>query len=252
MPNFELTFELTLGPVTFDTFDQATSTVSTMSSSSNPRNRKERRAAAKTTSPGDVPMAQPDRSGPKHKTLLDLAAERNAEHFGSPSNGSPISPKVVMKTINPDGTFAKDTSEDGPLDDPIGPFGNAVFYSISLTMLHVMLDVLVHNQYAESINWNTISWRMAQTFPMLLTMVYMLHSRAGTWWAQSVFLVTSMAAGIYLIYSSNEEKYMAVMKRAPPVGTLWVWSVIELRLEVALLGLAVVGGYFWWGEYTIF
>lgn len=224
-----------------------------------PRNRKERRAAAgsKITSPEDIPLAQPNRSETTHKTLLDLAAERNAEHFGdrpfpSTSNGVRTQPKVVLKSIKPDGTFAQDVTEEEPLDDPIGAFGNAVFYALSLTMLHLTLDVLVHNQYAEAIKWEDITWRTAQTFPMLLVMVYMLHSSADTWWAQGVFLGGSVAAGCYLILSSNEARYFEVMKRAPPVGTLWVWSVLELRLEMALLGLATVGAYFWWGEYTIF
>ena len=61
-----------------------------------------------------------------------------------------------------------------------------------------------------------------------------------------------MAAGCYLIYSSNEEAYFAVMKRAPPLGTLWVWSVIEMRLEFAVGSLIAVGAYFWRGGYTIF
>ena len=50
---------------------------------------------------------------------------------------------------------------------------------------------------------------------------------------------------------SNEEPYFAVMKRAPPLGTVWVWCVLEQRLEVAVLGIAVVGGYFWFGGYHL-
>jgi len=61
-----------------------------------------------------------------------------------------------------------------------------------------------------------------------------------------------VGAGCHLIYSSNEEAYFAVMKRAPPLGTLWVWSVIEMKLEVAVLSVGVVGGYFWLGGFKMF
>ena len=67
-----------------------------------------------------------------------------------------------------------------------------------------------------------------------------------------MFLAMSVGAGCYLIYSSNEEAYFAVMKRAPPLGTLWVWSVIEMRLGFAVGSLITVGAYFWQGGYTIF
>lgn len=41
------------------------------------------------------------------------------------------------------------------------------------------------------------------------------------------------------------------MKQAPPVGCLWVWSVIELELPWAVLGLAFDGLFLWWGGYGI-
>ncbi|MCJ1445004.1 MAG: hypothetical protein MMC23_005508 [Stictis urceolatum] len=222
-------------------------------------NRKERRAGQNADPSHGIHLTQPDRAQPKHKTLYDLAKERESELAGgqpfSPTpNGKGGQPQIISQVINPDGSLSsnEEISEIVPHDDPIGPLGNAIFYAISLTMLHLTLDVLVHNQYAERIDWNVITSRTMQTFPLLLVMVYLLHSRASELWAQGIFLAGCIGAGCYLAYTSSEEPWFAVMKRAPPVGTLWVWSVLELRLEFAILGLAVVGSYFWHQGYSIY
>jgi hypothetical protein len=55
---------------------------------------------------------------------------------------------------------------------------------------------------------------------------------------QTIFFVTSTLSGCYLIHITNIASYIAVMKQAPPIGCLWVWSVIELELPWAVLSLA--------------
>ncbi|KAI4155373.1 MAG: hypothetical protein LQ340_001037 [Diploschistes diacapsis] len=224
-------------------------------------NRKARRAAAsgKVASAEDIPLKQPVREKEvSHKTLYDLATEREAELFPdgppAPSQSRNVKPPEMVTTkVNSDGTIShiKDPGfEHG--DDPIGPFGYAFIYAITFTMLHFTLDVLVHNQYRMSIDWDMITWKTATAFPVLLFLVYILHPQASAVWAQALFFVGGVVAGCYLVKSSNVDPYFAVMKRAPALGTLWVWCVLEQRLAVALAGLGVVGAYFWWGDYAIF
>ena len=233
-----------------------------MATSGVPRNRKERRAAGlkgSVTKSSDIPLSQPSRETPKTKTLFEIAAERQSQlQHGEPFgdvDADPSSPPAISTTqINPDGTLTEiSAGEDSQFTgDPIGPFGQALFFTLTLSMLHFTLDVLVHHQYRQEIGWDLIIQRTLITLPLLLALLYMLHSRSTSLWAQSLFLCLSVGAGCYLIYSSNELAYFAVMKRAPPVGTLWVWSVIEMRLPFALGSLITVALYFWWGDYTIF
>jgi len=68
---------------------------------------------------------------------------------------------------------------------------------------------------------------------------------------QAVFFAMSICAGCYLIYITNTFGYLAVMKQAPPVGCLWVWSVIELELPWAVLALACDAFFLWWRGYDI-
>ena len=223
-------------------------------------NRKARRAAAanqSVNSATDIPLAQPIRDRPiNHKTLYDIAAERHPELAGDaaqlPGDAGKPQPAIVTTKINKDGTLSNSAMEEEPDEDPIGPFGQAVFYATTLTMVHFTFDVLVHHQYRMEIGWDLITWRTITAFPVLVLLVHVLHPRSSNSWIQALYLAGSVVAGCYLVQSSNEEAYFAVMKRAPPLGTLWIWFVVESRLEVAIAGLAMVGLFFWCGGYTIF
>ena len=230
-----------------------------MSGTNQPRNRKKRRAAGRDNADNadmsGIPLVNPSRGGPKHKTLFDIAAERQAElqggqAFARSTSATAPKPEVITTQINPDGTLSFPEATV-PQEELIGVLGQAVVFAVTLTMLHFTLDALVHQQYRQSIDWTMIFQRTTLTFPLLLVLVYMLHRHATKVWAQLLFLGIGTGAGCYLVYASNKEAYFAVMKRAPPLGTLWVWSVIEMRLEVALLSLSAVGAYFWWGGFTI-
>ena len=91
--------------------------------------------------------------------------------------------------------------------------------------------------------------------PALFFVVWVLHTRLVVrlrWIRQLFFLAASIVAGCYLVRIGNKSGYYAVMKTAPPVGTLWVWSVIEMELVWALMHVFVVGGFMWVNGYSAF
>ncbi|KAF2432407.1 hypothetical protein EJ08DRAFT_131723 [Tothia fuscella] len=213
-------------------------------------NRAQRRAAPRESSKTEteVPyeLKQPDRSGPKGKTLFEIAAERQAE-------------------LEKEGFYAKhppphrdegDTAQFwSSNDDPIGPFGESLVYTISLAMLHFTLDVMVFHQYRQEIEWREIFAKTGKVIPALFMVIYALHSKAASRWPlmkQIFFLGASVVAGCYLIKSGNNDGYYAVMKRAPPVGSFWVWCVIEMELGFALAHVAAMLVYMFWNGYGAF
>ena len=54
------------------------------------------------------------------------------------------------------------------------------------------------------------------------------------------FLLISLASGAYAIHTTNIAEYLAVMRRAPPAGVLWVWATVELGKWEALGSLVVL------------
>ena len=68
----------------------------------------------------------------------------------------------------------------------------------------------------------------------------------------SIFLPLAFLLGAKLVAITNEDPYYAVMKRAPAIGTLWVWSILEVPLGAAVLGaLGPLGWAVWWKGYGI-
>ena len=222
-----------------------------------PRNRRERRAAAKSsnkpiespTSTPKIKLAQPDRSGPKSKTLLDLVSER--KHLLD--QGTPFDP------IHADGLARDETGKslEAGLGDgePIGQTGDAVFWAVCLTMFHFTLDVLTFQQYRQEVEWGAIWKRTAMVLPILWLVIFVMRSQTARRVEvarQVFFLAVGIAAGCYTIHVGNVYDYYAVMKQAPPLGTLWVWSVIEMKLPYALVAVLANLGYMYWQGYGIF
>lgn len=191
-----------------------------------------------------VKLKQPDRSGPdpSRQTLLDIAEQRgllkaqgDEEDEGSGGDGEPL----------------------------IGRLGESMVWSISLTMLHFTLDVLVSHQFAVEIVWRDIVIRAAQAFPIILLLFYSFHPHATPSFLlprlpprmqpllhQIFFFLGAVSAGSYLIHITNKHGYYAVMKQSPPVGCLWIWSVIELNVFWATGSLMCCGIFLKLGGYS--
>jgi len=60
----------------------------------------------------------------------------------------------------------------------------------------------------------------------------------------------SLVAACYLTYISNTFGYLAIMKQAPPLACLTVYSMVELELPYAVLSLAGAGLFMWARGYS--
>lgn len=215
------------------------------------RERKEKRAK-------NIKLKQPDRSGPTDKTLFDIAQERNLFKQAAAKE---------RKNNRQNGERAEG-DEDDDEEEGIPPGAERILetllYTVSLTMLHLTLDVLVQQQYAIEIEWFKIIQRDLQALMVFTALVYALHPHAAATTVvpglpqrfqnharQAIFLAMGTAAGCYLIHITNKYSYIAVLKQAPALGCLWVWSIIELNLGLAVASLAASGFFFWQGGYTI-
>jgi len=191
-------------------------------------------------------MSLPDFDAkPTGKTLLDLAEERHRELTG---NGQPF-PKQDDASADKDGDWEFMSTE------PLGAFPTAILYGVSLSVLHITLDVLVLSQYRQEVEWPEIFWRMARMTPALFVLLYLFHTPTALRFKlprQLFFLALSVGAGAYMLYAGNEHGYYFVMRRAPPLGVLWVWSVVEMDLMYALIHLLAVGSWTWYKGYGSF
>ncbi|KAH7083737.1 hypothetical protein FB567DRAFT_446229 [Paraphoma chrysanthemicola] len=184
-------------------------------------------------------LKHPDRSGPKGKTLFELAEERQKEL--DKANGR-------VRSSDAD-------SPAGGEEGAIGALGDALLYSTSMAALHLTLDVIVYTQYREEVAFGEIFQRAATAWPVFILLVYLTHVDLTYRFPlvrDLTFCAGSVVAGCYLIYSGNKHGYFNVMKAAPPVGTLWIWSVIEMTLPFAAFNAIAVLGYAWFNGFDFF
>ncbi|KAH9877806.1 hypothetical protein J1614_003023 [Plenodomus biglobosus] len=221
-------------------------------------NRKERRANASSSSSSSKPadhgfrpttqigqdgvemiLKHPDYSGPKGKTLFQLAEERQQELDREKSGGWSL----------------RDSKASSASNAAIGPLGDALLYCTSMAALHLTLDVIVYSQYREKVVWGEIVRRAAAATPVFMLLVYLTHvdfSYRFPRLRDVSFFAGSVMAGCYLVHSANKHGYFYVMKAAPPVGTLWIWSVVEMSLPFAAMNAFAVLGYIWWNGFELF
>ncbi|KAK0662988.1 hypothetical protein QBC41DRAFT_27105 [Cercophora samala] len=219
-----------------------------------------------------VRLRQPDRSGPKEKTLLEIAQERNL--FAEAEKRQDALRKKLRSTVGVAGDHDSSDGDDGDDDDDDDDEGlsptaerilETMLWASCLSMLHFTLDVLVQHQYsADRVVWPKVWMRFFQALLVFGLLVYTLHPhpskptlvpglplRYQSALRQSVFFACSICAGCYMIHITNMFGYLAVMKQAPSLGCLWVWSVIELELPWAVLSLVGAGGFLWLNGYDI-
>ncbi|KAK8117920.1 uncharacterized protein PG998_006201 [Apiospora kogelbergensis] len=230
------------------------------------QSRKERKAAEKSAA--GIELSHPDRSGPTETTLLDWATERKlfdeADARQRAIGGKPI---VTAPPAAGEPVYVGRRGGDG---DPSAAAAvltttadrvlEAMLWTVSLCMLHFTLDVLVQQQYAVNLEWPVIITRSLRALLVFFPLFYILHPHASSPILvpglpkryqdpirQTIFFAVSIAAGCHLIKITNNYGYLAVMKRSPPLGCLWVWSVIELNLLPATVSVVVALAYLWLG-----
>ncbi|KAK2034178.1 hypothetical protein LX32DRAFT_660098 [Colletotrichum zoysiae] len=219
--------------------------------------------------PRDIPLAQPDRSGPSEATLLQLAQERGLFKQADQDPRNKKVPKGAVRVDKPDEKDGSDDEDDDDGDEAkLSPamerIMDTLLWTVSLAMVHGTLDVLVQNQYAKEIEYPAVIGRTLAAFLVLSFLFYNLHAhptspnlvpglprRFQHPVRQAVFFAAGTWAGCHLIYITNKFSYLHVLKQAPTLGCLWIWSVLELDLAVAVASLAAAGAYLVQGGYAI-
>lgn len=112
------------------------------------RERKEKRAK-------NIKLKQPDRSGPTDKTLFDIADERNLFKQAAAKERK-------NKRQHGEGAEEEDEEEDEGIPPGAERILETLLYTVSLSMLHLTLDVLVQQQYAIEMEWFKIIQRALQ------------------------------------------------------------------------------------------
>ncbi|EPS39217.1 hypothetical protein H072_7022 [Dactylellina haptotyla CBS 200.50] len=140
-------------------------------------------------------------------------------------------------------------------EDEVEVFGDAAqtfFFSIPLLLLLGGFYVLVQAQYLEETSYPEIISRTLKSFPAIWMTLYVTHPRRDWKIVQFAFVCTAISTGCWVVYNVNHHGYYKIMKMVPPLGTLLIYSVIQMDLAPSVLSLAAIGFYTWYYDFSIF
>ncbi|OJJ50996.1 hypothetical protein ASPZODRAFT_126980 [Penicilliopsis zonata CBS 506.65] len=171
-------------------------------------------------------------------------------------------------------------------EEAIPPFIDTLLLSFPLSALHLTLAYLAAHQYAQEIHLGAlIHESVVIVFPLLTFLIHLAHGHIISFGKKNInnnnnnnkkkkkderplsttllqltfpprtllFLPLAIYLGARLIELTNDDPYYAVMKRAPAIGTMWVWSILEMSVGGAFLGaLAPLSWGVWYKGYILF
>jgi len=209
----------------------------------------------------DIPMRKPDRSLPTTKTLLEIAEERNLLKAKGQKSSEPLTSldrdaqgHILLPPRNGSISSSKIPSTSS---DSWHYYIEAFLLTVTFSTLHFTLDLLVHNQYSSTRpEIRPLLVSTVKSFPILFLYILLLKHPAfiSRWkyFKQILCFIQGCLAGCWIIHSSNKDGYMDVMKKAPSLGTIWVYSVVEMDMWWALACLGICTSYLLKNGYTIF
>lgn len=197
--------------------------------------------------------------------FLDLnATETQFLELSSRGQISSLDPNTLPSKI----IKTKDEIEEEEEDAEIPPLIDTLFTSIPLTTVHFTLAFLAAHQYVQHIIWkDLIKESLFIAFPVLTFVIHLAHGHvisfprrkgkrrpakpkdvsASSMVSEALigdlftartllfFLPLAIVLGGTLVQTTNQAGYYAVMKRAPSIGTMWVWCVLEISSPLAAL-----------------
>ncbi|KAL9049934.1 MAG: hypothetical protein Q9162_006934 [Coniocarpon cinnabarinum] len=221
--------------------------------------RKTRKAASSPSHPTkepytlhEIPLKQPDRSGPSQPTLFDLAAEREAELRKQIPQ---YEAKRAKKSAQPSTSDAKIAIDTEQSDDALL---TALIYGFTLTSVHITLDILTWHQYAQEMQyWPLVTRNLKSTLPMSMLLVYVFHApffglTRFEWLRQVLFFCAAVGCGVYAVYLCNEGPFLAVMKRVPPVVTMVLWAMLEMGPGMCAGAVGIVVTTVLWRGWSLY
>jgi hypothetical protein len=183
-------------------------------------------------------------------------------------DGSPLPEGLSAKTDAGGNVVAASPGGAVEEGEEISPLLDTLLLSVPLTAVHFTLAVLTMHQYAIELSFPPLlKESILVAFPVLTLLVHLFRGhilpaglrKQGTVSENVrtttivlrgvVYLVVANVAGCYLLKLTHDRGYYAVMKKAPAVGTVWVWAVLEMGLGGAVGGVLGPAGYAWWNGY---
>ncbi|PWN28473.1 hypothetical protein BDZ90DRAFT_231459 [Jaminaea rosea] len=122
-----------------------------------------------------------------------------------------------------------------------------LIWGIPFSALFVLLDIMIQQQYAMHPTLLIEIGRMMGTIPILMAILWFTTIRpfARSRVLQLLFFSTAVTCGCSFVWTYHESPFQVVMRRTPPLGCLWIYSIVKLDLLPCVTSLAIVALFIW-------
>ncbi|KAG7097053.1 hypothetical protein E1B28_004444 [Marasmius oreades] len=135
--------------------------------------------------------------------------------------------------------------EEAPLANEIL---DATLYIIPFSTLLLVMDVIIHNQYGEYPPLKEFAGRMASGVPILGLFVFYTKRHQDNRRTKFLMFLLSVCVGPRLLYILARSSFTVNIRQAPPLITLWIYTIVQLDLGPAFLNLVICGLFVWWKD----
>jgi len=144
-------------------------------------------------------------------------------------------------------TVAK--QEDTPLAEEIF---SAITLIVPFSFLLFMFDLLIHNQYGRQPTFGDFADRLIPNVPIMSAFIFYTTRYKRTRKMQAFLFVLSLVVGPRMMWLINRGSWLVNMRQCPPLATIWVYTIVQLDLVPAVIGLAIVAGWVKWMGLRLF
>ncbi|CBQ72001.1 conserved hypothetical protein [Sporisorium reilianum SRZ2] len=114
-----------------------------------------------------------------------------------------------------------------------------VIWTMPFGFMYTLLDVLVRQQYGETVGVSDEAVRLIRALPVLAFFIHFTLTSQRQALIQGLLFLICSSCGCALIYIVNKSPYDVVVQRVAPLGTLWIFSVVRLDLMPACISLGI-------------
>ena len=146
----------------------------------------------------------------------------------------------------------------------IPPVPLTILLTIALVAIYTVLHAAVLLQFNRSLRvWGgensdigTLVWQSAKVTPAIAFMVYLTAPRVSQKWMQIVLALVSGVSGWYSMQiMTNHTASYGDLSKAPGLGVVWAYCLMQLDLKAASFSLLIVLGINyvtqWWTSSTL-
>ncbi|CEH15368.1 hypothetical protein CBOM_03685 [Ceraceosorus bombacis] len=131
---------------------------------------------------------------------------------------------------------------------PINTVLDLLIWCMPFTFLYLLLDIMIQQQYAMHPTFLIELGRLLGTAPILAVFIYYTAIRRVRTTLQARLLeafitLLSLASGVAFLWVYAKAPYTQSTRQLPPLGTIWVFTIVRLPLPHALAALAIVAGW---------